>query len=268
MSIFPSKHERTITVAILSFCMGLGVAFITSAGGAKTEDLIPAAFTLFAAFLGAWIAFSLEANARKQERREAQLEAANKLLLALSERLSMLRVFQHDFIDPVREKPGRMVDMQPVAHYREPISQLTPQTVTYLFQSKHKQLLLKLSVANEVFSAAIDTIRYRSDIHLNQFQPLLANAGFTMGQNISSEQILTAVGDRVYHTLKGATDILIEQVDRAVVGGDELRRELIEAFSELFSPKEVFSFEILDEPESAFSSLGVKGHAGRPDGVA
>lgn len=267
MVIFPSKHERTITIAILSFCLGLSLGLATSVGGASAKDLIPAAFTLFAAFLGAWVAFSLEANSRKRERRDAQLEAANKLLFALSERLSPLRVFQHDFIDPIRSKPSRMIEIQPVAQYREPTSKLDPQSVAFLFQSKHKQLLLKLSVANEVFNGAIDAIRVHSDIHLNKFQPLMDAAGFVMGQGITGEQIHQAVGDRIYHTLKGATDILVEQVDKAVTGGDELRGELIEAFSEQFSAKEVFSFEMLDEPENAFASLGGTSHRESGDGV-
>jgi hypothetical protein len=258
MAVFPSKHERTITIAILSFCAGLGLGLAVTTGGATAKDLIPAAFTLIAAFLGAWVAFSLEASSRKRERRDAQLEAANKLLFALSERLSPLLVFKHDFIDPIRDLPSRMLEMQPVAHYREPTSKLDPQSVAFLFQRKHKHLLLKLSVANEVFNAAIDAIRVRSDIHLNQFQPRMDAAGFAMGQAISGEQIYKAVGDRIYHTLKGATDILVEQVDKAVLGGDELQGELIEAFSEKFSAKEVFSFEMLDEPANAFTSLGGK----------
>ena len=244
-----------ITIAILSFSLGLGVGLGVALGGATANDLIPAAFTLVAAFLGAWVAFSLEASSRKRERREAQLEAANKLLFAMSERLSPLFVFRHDFVEPVRHKPGRMIEMEPVSNYREPQSQLDAQSVAFLFQSKHKHLLLKLSLANDVFNAAIDAIRFRSDIHINIFQPMMASAGLTLGQEITGEKIHKIVGDRNYHMLKDSTEILIAQVDKAVVGGDELRGELIEAFSEEFSAKEIFSFEMLDKPENAFKSL-------------
>ncbi|WP_428633427.1 hypothetical protein [Sedimenticola sp.] len=263
MTIFPSAHERTITIAILSFCFGLSFGVAVLGTGITANDVVPALFTLIAAFVGAWVAFALEAKSRKYERREIQLESANKLLFALSERLSSLRVFQHDFIDPVREKTSRMFEMQPFALYRDPQSKLDAQSVAFLFQSKYKPLLLGLNAVNDMFNSAVDAIRVRSDIHLNTIQPLLEQAGFVLGQGITSEQIHQAVGDRNYHVLRTSTDILIDQVDNFILGGDELRKDLIAAFSEVFSEREVFGFELLDKPVSILKifSEGPRGEA-------
>ena len=68
MRVFPGKQEEKITYVIVAFVMGLGIGLIAKLQSVPKELLIPAIATLFAAFLGAWAAFVLEAKRRKEGR--------------------------------------------------------------------------------------------------------------------------------------------------------------------------------------------------------
>lgn len=249
MTVFPSANEKLITSVILAACVGFGAGALAVAKGIDSAAVFGAALTLVGAFVGAWVAFSLEAETRRRVTRSQQLEAANKLLYALYERMNLLGLFQYDFIRPVRNSPGRMFEMQPVGHFRSPESRLDINDMAFLFQSGHKPLLLTLNIAEAQFQEAAAAIRMRSDLHLNTVQPLLERAGVVQGIEITGAQIREAIGDRNYHMLRDSTEVVIAQVDKFLERGDELRKGLVQAFTEEFSANEIFNFEMADAPK-------------------
>ncbi len=251
MTIFPTVSEKFITSVILAGCAGFGLGAFAVARGIDEGAVFGAALTLIGAFVGAWVAFSLEAESRRRITRGEQLEAANKLLYALYERMNLLGLFQYDFIRPVRNSPTRMFEMQPVGHLRSPESRLDINEIAFLFQSGHKPLLLTLNIAEGQFQEAIAAIRMRSNLHLNTVQPLLERASVVQGAEITDVQIRQAIGDRNFHMLRDATEVVIGQVDKFLERGDEIRKGLVKAFSEEFSPQEIFNFEMADEPSTS-----------------
>ena len=76
----------------------------------------------------------------------------------------------------------------------------------------------------------------------------MEQAGIRADQRISSEQILQAIGERNYHMLRDATEAVVSNVDKFVERGNELRAELIKAFSSIFSSEEILNFELLEKP--------------------
>lgn len=264
MHIFPTENEKIITGLIIAFLLGLGIGLatvfehinikdifytlFTVFEQQSIKDIIPVLGTLVAAFLGAWTAFLLESRSRKREKREQSLESANKLLYVLYERLNTIKLFQYDFVNPTRDDPSQMISMEPVLDFRTPESELDAQDISFLFQTKYKHLMLTLHVANEQFYETVKAIRHRSDLHLNILQPLLEQAGFRLGNEISSLDIENAVGERNFHMLKQSTEVVVYNVDKFIERGVELKENLIVAFSDVFSEKELFNYILQDEP--------------------
>ena len=245
MKIFPTKQEKIITIAIVSFLLGISIGLLTALESTERKDLIPSVAALFAAFFGASTAFFLESRSRKKEKREVQLDAANQLLYVLFERLNIMKLFQTDFIASVRGQKDRMISMQPVANFHTPESELKAEKVSFLFQTSHKELMFELHVVNEQFQEAVNSIIFRSHIHLNVFQPLLEKAGHKMGEEITDIDVLAAIGERNFEMLKQSTDVVIGNVDNFIEKADKLRLKLITALSDVFSKEEIFNFELL-----------------------
>src|SRR3990172_12602076 len=77
------------------------------------EALQPAVVPLGGAFLGAWLAFRLEDNARARQNVREQVAAVNKALFVLVRQVNSLIVIQTQIIKPYREDPNRYINMRP-----------------------------------------------------------------------------------------------------------------------------------------------------------
>ena len=64
--LFPSNHERTILITIISFCIGMVIGLLPSL---DTKTIAGALATLVAAFSGAYFAYKFNAD-REVKRKE------------------------------------------------------------------------------------------------------------------------------------------------------------------------------------------------------
>lgn len=245
--LFPSKHEQLITAVLIAFTTGTLAGFSTVTLDADASSLLPAIAALAAAFLGAWTAFHLENKSRSLQKRQEQLDAANSLLYSLFEQLNIMKLFQIDHIDPHRNNPARMITMRPVLDLCSPNAKLNAEKVPYLVQTNHRHLLFTIHVMNEKFFQAIRFIEHRNVLHL-KYQEAMNKVQFAAGDQVSDRDVKLAMGPMSYEMLQQATDVVIGHVDIFVERADELRASLIKAFSEIFSPQEIFNFEMLDKP--------------------
>lgn len=210
-------------------------------------DYLPALATLVAAFLGAGTAFLLQNKVRENEKREKRLTAANMTLYILFERLNTIKLFETDFVQPIRNNPAQLIEMRPVLNFQSPKSEFKVEDIAFLFNTKYKALLLDLHEANELYNLTVNAIRERSSIHF-EYQSLIEKAGYREKQTLTDQDIKTAVGERLYKMLEQSTKIVVVNVDKFLSRNNELRAKLIKAFSDIFSEEEIFGFELLDNP--------------------
>ncbi|MCK4819462.1 hypothetical protein KA005_27060 [bacterium] len=243
-------NAESLSAVAVAICVLLPIFIILEEFGFPISFITPVA-TLAAAFLGASTAFLLESRTRQKEKRDAQLNAANRVLYVLYERLNAIKLFQIDFVNPIRKHPAKMIAMEPCANYRAPESEFNTENLSFLLQTNHKgykALMCELHVANEQFHETVNSIKFRSDLHLNQFQPLLEADGHKAGDPITEKDVLNAIGERRFDILNQATNVVIGNVDQFIERGNKLRGDLITAFSNIFSPEEIFAFELLEKP--------------------
>jgi hypothetical protein len=212
----------------------------------KINDVITAASTLLAAFMGAWFAYRLQDNAKEREHRKANINAANKALFTVFQQINSLRIFQMDFIDPHRGQPGIFISMSPVMQEDHKDIRYDLDSLNFLLSTKHKQLVLDLFIEQQRFEAAIKSINYRSELHIQQVQPALSRAGIKEGVDYPGEAFVKALGPLLHKTMQRQTEQVIYHVDRTVRSLEEAKSKIRMAFLELFPEGDFLDFELLE----------------------
>lgn len=214
----------------------------------KLSDAVTAASTLLAAFLGAWLAYRLQDNARKSTERNTNISAANKALFTAFQQVNSLRLFQMDFIDPHRGNPGIFISMSPVIQEDHKDIRYDFDSLNFLLSTKHKQIVLDLFIEQQRFEAAIKAINFRSELHIQQVQPAIALAGIKEGVDYPAEAFAKALGPLLFKTLQRQTEQVVYHVDRTVKSLEEVKCKMRVIFLELFPDNNFLDFELLESP--------------------
>ena len=199
--------------------------------------------TLIAAFAGAWLAFLFNARTKKDEIVKQQVAAANKALFTLHMQLNSLIQLQEEVIDPVRDNPLRSIVMRPILGERYEHLGIDYGSLSFLLETKHAELLLHLSIQEERFNKSIITLNSRSELHLNEIQPLFEKAGIKEGEKLTKEKVEAAIGSRLYHTVERNTMYVIEIFDITVESLKTYIEKLRSALEEIFPKKKFIHFK-------------------------
>lgn len=200
MRLFPTQHEKVLTIVILTFCFGLGLGLVAHLE--LNDKFIQLGGTLAAAFLGAWTAFYLESRSRGREDRQNKLDAANSLIYALFERSSIANYLKAELLDPKRHDPLRFLSIEPIRDFHRPESKILVQDISYIFQTNYRYLVIELHVIEQRFNALVKLIKRRSELHLNEIQSKLDEAGLKEKDEVTLSQIEEIVGNKSYVILQ------------------------------------------------------------------
>jgi hypothetical protein len=238
-------------LATLFFIFGAVVALAISHDGGSfpASDLTNALATLIAAFVGAWSAFQLQARDKSEEQRRQRIAAGNRALFTLLQQANTLKLFQMDQVDPVRNSPGRLIEMRPLLPYDLGNLSFDLKELDFLANPKYQQVLFELSIEEARFKETLKTINMRSRLHSEYIQPALARAGIESGRTYDGEIFKRALGDYLYTSLESLTDAVVFHVDRTVASLVAMKKKLREVLIEYFPKERFIDFELLNESE-------------------
>jgi hypothetical protein len=211
------------------------------------RETAPSLATLVAAFFGAWFAYRLQENAKEKAQRASNINASNRALFSVFQQVNSLYLFKRDIIDPHRGNPGIVVAMQPVLPQDHDDLEFDFPSLGFLLNTKHKQIVLDLFIEQQRFQEAIKVINYRSALHLEQAQPILAMAGLKDGKEYSGADFANALGPRLFKELERATGQVVRQVDLTVESLSAVKQKMLKAFKELFPEGDFLNFELIEE---------------------
>lgn len=244
--LFPGRRETLYSTVVISFAIGCLLGLLVNLSVASLKEVLGAVATLVAAFGGASLAFNLEKRDRRRKDYLKELDAANRLMFALYERMNLLGIYQNKFIEPHRESPGRIIEIRPLLDFSPPESKFNVEEVPFLLSGKDKDIVFDLKVIEEVFIEAIKFIRKRNELHLNKLQPLMEAASFKPGEEVTEEDIISVFGPYNFAILKQATDNAISMTDRFIKESEEVRTKLLEILGVRFNREDLFAFEIIE----------------------
>lgn len=244
MTIFASEHYRTIAGILISFSVGSLIGLSVESPDRIVGDFTGALATLVAAFLGAWFAFALQSKKEDEAKRLADFEAANRAIFLLWQFVNELTGMKQQIIDPVIDNPHIAIAMGPAVIAGYSNHRFDFDRLTFVLQTRHRQLLAELLVEEQRFHQAIEALNLRSDIHINQVQPVLEQRGFVENREYSTDEIRNMLGDRLYATMVRLTEQVVSHVVETAVSATALGRRLTIASREMFPGKQVIAFDL------------------------
>ncbi len=247
-------------------CPGLYGTLIDDDSIISTSTIISACATLFAALLGSffgpWFAFKLQKQEKEKRIKAENITAGNRALFIIMRQYTRLHNIRKQFVDPVRDHPVRSIIMRPVvpaiesADLKLDMSNLSyflePQREKQL-QQKLRETLYELFLEEEKFQSVVNSINYRSQLHVEQVQPLLdqsrvrlyadAPDQIQIGELVFSlpqdaDKALTSIelilSHALYQTLMQSTNTVIERIDDLLASLLQTRNKLRSAMSDLY----------------------------------
>ncbi len=186
-----------------------------------------------------------------------QIAAGNRALFVLLQQANTLKLYQHDFINPVRESPGRHLELRPTLHYQEDSLLFDLKALDFLATPKHQQTLFELTIEEARYREAIKSINTRSRLHLETIQPTLAALGLRHGVEYTGEQFKAALGDFLYEHLRNLTDGVVMHVDRTVDSLISMKQRLRASLIDCHPTGKFIDFELLQNPPGALQPADI-----------
>ncbi len=235
------KRCHLIQFVTLSFFMGVisGILIYHKWNYLPWKEILSAIATLLAAFLGAWLAFKLEDNRRKEEQEKKNISACDKVIYILSKQYSILIDLDIKMIEPIRNSPEQWREMKPVPYMDYKDIKLNIEDILFLQDTHQKDILYGLLEADRKFHNTIDTFNKRSQIYSEEVQPRLLGK---TAINCSNEADYKHLMDKIEHL----TDMAIHSVDDAINFVEKIQSDLIKAIKDIYPESNPISFEEIE----------------------
>ena len=214
-------------------------------------EIIAALTTLVAAFGGAWFAFLLQNRKEIKRETNANVEALNKVQITLTQQLNALTIFNKDFIQPYKDHPVSWIAVPAAPHRDYSKLQIDGGSLAFLVEKGSASLISEVLVVEEKFKEVMNVINLRSNVHVNQLQPKLAEIGFMEGEpfHLPLEEVERLLGVQLVGTLKRLTDDLIRATEDAIQSHEKIIKDIKSIGTKVFPKNRIVSFEYINKEE-------------------
>ena len=246
--------NKTISIAFV-FLLGITIGWFLKGGHLKALFTIylPALATLMAAYFGAKYAFDLQNEKEKEEIKKKNIVNGNMTIFNLTRMINKLLDYQHQIIDPVRDKATSFLEMRPTSHSERDYISLNLESLSFLIETEDPNILGELSVEESRYQSALDAINERSIIHRNEVQPLLEKQGIVERGAYTFEMIEAAIGNRLYTILKRSTEQVIDHVDTTLECAYKISNKLSKVLRQKYPNEKIIN--IANPPEKNANTL-------------
>ena len=210
------------------------------------KDIVAILATLIASFAGAWAAFLLESQRRKGEEIDRNLGATNRAIYTLFNLWNILEQYRKEVLEACRAKPDAWFNL--AANPTIPVGEHTFKAaeLQFLLQSPHAGIYAALLLEEQRFAIAMDLIKARSDLVLNQVFAKMAAAEVSVGKSLAERDVENILGIDLTHKLKQITAAIFTNVDLDLGSLKEQHDALREAVKSLYPKRKVLQivFEV------------------------
>jgi hypothetical protein len=203
------------------------------------KDIIAILATLVASFAGAWGAFLLENERRKREAENRNIGAANRAIYTLFNLWNILEQYRKEVLEACRNKPDAWLNL--AANPTIPTGEYSFQAgeLQFLLQAGKAEIYAALMLEEQRFALAIDLIKARSTLILDQVFPKMSEAKVPIGKPLPESEVEGILGIELVHKLKEITAAIFENVDEDLSSLRAQHDQLREAMKQLY-PKRKF----------------------------
>ena len=201
------------------------------------KDALAALVTLVASFAGAWAAFRFESRRRKNEEDEKCVGAANRAIYVVYHYWNILEQFRKEALEPHRGRSDAWLNLAVHPAAPVPTDNFQPNDLQFLLQTGQAETYVMLMLEEQRFLLALDLIKARSELVLNEVRPRMSAAGIELRQPMLPERIEKVLGIDATHKLKEITAALYKNVDEDLVSLREAHDKLRATMKSLYPCK-------------------------------
>lgn len=206
--------------------------------GVIGEKEVSGAFlALLATFVGALFAFRLNEEKDKKVLLKSQKAALNRALFILLRQDNALDTFAKH-LDPFSTEIDRAFNLP--ANKPPPYADLTHNfdNLEFLLETEYANVLMQLTIEQERFHQAFESIRLRNEFYVHAVQPALARLQIN-GKNVTAERLFTDLGEMVFGTAMNGAREVYTHVPKGKISILKMHQELFATAKALF-PNEKF----------------------------
>ncbi len=185
------KIYSLITIGGIAICI-----ILYRNGDLVLKDIGTAVLALFGTFLGATLAFRLNEQKEKTDEKKKQREALNRALFVLMRQHNAIIQLKRD-MDTYSSELHLAFNMPAIKppSYSDLVQHISD--LEFLIESSNPNLLFELTIEQERFHQAIDSLRIRNEFHVNEVQPKIEAVGIN-GKRIPIDDASVLLGERVF----------------------------------------------------------------------
>lgn len=167
------------------------------------EYLVQAVIIAIGAFIGSWSAVKLNENKEAANSYRLRKEALNQAIFVIARQMNAMRLIKKD-IEQYQEGVHRAFNLpaQKPPKYSDLKQDIN--SLSFVLETDTPQILLELTVEQERFDQAIESINVRNEFYVSQVQPAISQQGLT-SLRVTMQQLREALGERIFEgAMQGA----------------------------------------------------------------
>ena len=179
--------------------------------GLGLKEFIAGIGTLFATFIGAWLAFQFAKAQRDRERAEKEIAAGNRALYTLTAIFNQTYQHQEDIVAPIRGRDDAWLNMAATSPLTENVGfDLTD--LSFVLQAK-PEVFSQVLLEEQRFKLLAHMISEHASLMLNIVWPRLETAGIGMGELRPDEYVKNTLGPGIVRRLERGSAAIIKNTD-------------------------------------------------------
>ncbi|MCD5360300.1 hypothetical protein [Chromobacterium aquaticum] len=210
------------------------------------KDFGTTILSLFSTFIGATFAFRLNEHKETEKLLATQKASMNRALFIIIRQFNAISQIKQDF-DNYSDKYNRAFNMP--AFKPPSYSDLTHNYSDLEFllelENAHPNLLLHLTVEQERFFQAMDSISIRNEFYVNEFQIAIEKMSMN-GRNFHTDEIKTLLGERLFKGAITGAETAKNLIDASYISLQTLHKEVQDTARSIFPGKKFISYETQD----------------------
>lgn len=141
------------------------------------KDIVSILVTLVAAFAGTWGAFLLESERRDRESRDRDVGAASRAIYTIFNLWNTLEQYRREVLEPYQGRPDAWLNVAANPAIAVSAHRFQAADLQFLLQGEHAQTYAALFLEEQQFNLAVQLIRVRSELVLQDAFPRMAAGG-------------------------------------------------------------------------------------------
>lgn len=207
------------------------------------KDIVTILATLVAAFAGAWGAFLLENDSKKREAEDRNIGAANRAIYTIFNLWNILEQYRKEALEPFRGKSDAWLNLAANPTMPTGINTFQADELQFLLQESRPEIYAELLLEEQRFAIAIDLIKARSTLVLEQVFAKMASAQIPVGTKMLEADAERILGIDITHKLKQITAAIYLNVDEDIVSLKKQYETLRSVINELYPKRKIIQVE-------------------------